>query len=153
MRRALPLVVALGLVAVVVVPYLALGGATYEPTPVADPCATRDWRDPGSASEALEQVALSALDGAACELEVSREDLVLAVRSEEALDRFAREQGISREDAEDAVTDGLVRAVDDAEDAGVIDERVASLARRVVEAVPPWLVLQTLESLDSLLPD
>jgi hypothetical protein len=152
-RRALPLLVALGLVAAVVVPYLALGGATYEPTPVADPCATRDWRDPGSLSEALEQVALSALDGAACELGVSREDLVLAVRSEEALDRFARENGISREDAEDAVTDGLVRAVDDAEEAGVLDERVASLARRVVEAVPPWLVLQTLESLDFLLPD
>jgi hypothetical protein len=152
-RRGFPLLVALGLVAAVVVPYLALGGATYEPTPTADPCATRDWRDPGSVSEALEQVALSALDGAACELGVSREDLVLAVRSEEALDRFAREQGISREDAEDAVTDGLVRAVDDAEEAGALDERVASLARRVVEAVPPWLVLQTLESLDFLLPD
>ena len=103
MRRALPLLTALGLVAAVVVPYLALGGASFEPTPVADPCASREWRDPGDVQEALEQIALSALDGAACELGVSREELVLAVRNEEALDAFADEQGISREDAELAV--------------------------------------------------
>lgn len=153
MRRALPLLVAVGLVAAVILPYLALGGASYEPTPTADPCATRDWRDPGSASEALEQIVLSALDGAACELDVTREDLVLAVRSEEALEAFAEENHISRADAEDAVRDGLVRAVDDAEEAGAIDERVASLVRGVVERVPPWLVLQTLERLSFLLPD
>jgi hypothetical protein len=151
-RRALPLLVALGLVAAVVVPYLALGGATYEPAPVADPCVTREWRDPGSVSEALEQIALSALDGAACDLGVSREDLVLAVRSEEALDRFAREHDLAREDAEEAVRDGLMRSIEDAQAAGAIDDRVASIARRVVEAVPPWLLLQTLESLDFLLP-
>ncbi len=46
-----------------------------------------------------------------------------------------------------------MRAVDDAEEAGAISESVASLARRVVETVPPWLVLETLESLDFLLPD
>ncbi len=153
MRRALPLLVAVGLVAAVVVPYLALGGASFEPTPVADPCATREWRDPGDLSEALEQIVLSALDGAACELGVSREDLVLAVRSEEALDDFADEHGISSDDAEQAVRDGMLRAVDDAEEAGAIGDSVASLARRVVETVPPWLVLETLESLEFLLPD
>ena len=151
--RPYAIVGAVALVAAVIVPYVALGGATYEPTPVADPCATREWRDPGTVSEALEQVALSALDGAACELGVSREDLVLAVRSEEALDSFAREHGITRDDAEDAVRDGLLRAVDDAEEADAIGERVASVARRVVEEVPPWLVLETLERLDFLLPD
>ncbi len=153
MRRALPLLVALGLVAAVLVPYLAFGGASFEPTPVADPCVVREWRDPGDPAEALEQIALSALDGAACELGVSREDLVLAVRSEEALDDFADEQEISRADAEQAVRDGLMRAVDDAEEAGVIGDTVASLARRVVETVPPWLVLETLENLEFLLPD
>jgi hypothetical protein len=148
----LPLLVAVGLVAAVVVPYLALGGASFEPTPVADPCVMREWRDPGDVEEALEQIALSALDGAACELGVTREDLVLAVRSEDALDDFAEEQGISRDDAERAVEDGLLRAVDDAEESGAIGERVASIARRVVESVPPWLVLETLERLDFLLP-
>lgn len=152
MRRALPLLVALGLVAAVVVPYLALGGASFEPTPVADPCRVRDWRDPGDVDEVLEQIALSALDGAACVLGVSREDLVLAVRSEESLDAFAEEHGISRDDAEQAVRDGLLRAVEDAEGAGAIGGIVATLARRTVESVPPWLVIETLERLSRFLP-
>jgi hypothetical protein len=144
--------VALAAVAAVLVPYLALGGASFEPTPVADPCVTREWRDPGGLSEVLEQVALSALDGAACELGVSREDLVLAVRDEEALDAFAEEHGISRADAEQAVRDGLERAVDDAEEAGALPGFLASLAREAADAVPPWLLLEALERLGSFLP-
>jgi hypothetical protein len=151
-RRALPLLLALGAVAAVLVPYLALGGSSFEPTPVADPCVTRDWRDPGGLQEALEQVALSALDGAACELGVSREDLVLAVRDEESLDAFAADHGISRADAERAVEDGLERSIDDAEEAGALPGFLASLARRAADAVPPWLLLETLESLGGLLP-
>ena len=152
MRRALPLLVAVGLVAAVLVPYLALGGASYEPTPVADPCDARDWRDPGDVEEVLEQIVLSALDGAACLLGVTREDLVLAVRDEEALEEFADENGISRDEAEQAVADGLKRSIDDAEEAGAIGETTASLARRVVESVPPWLVLEALDTLQLFLP-
>lgn len=151
-KAALPLLVALGLVAAVLLPYLALGGASFEPTPVADPCQMREWRDPGDIDEVLEQIVLSALDGAACELGVSREDLVLAVRSEESLDAFAAENGISRDDAERAVRDGLLRAVVDAEEAGAIEGIVATLARRTVASVPPWLVIETLESLSRFLP-
>lgn len=152
MRRALPLFAALGLVAAVLLPYLALGGASFEPTPVADPCQVRDWRDPGDVDEVLEQIVLSALDGAACVLDVSREDLVLAVQNEESLDAFAEDNGISRADAEQAVRDGLLRAVEDAEEAGAIGGIVATLARRMAESVPPWLVIETLESLSSFLP-
>jgi hypothetical protein len=151
-RRVLPLFVALAAVAAVLVPYLALGGASYEPSPVADPCAPRDWRDPGDLQAVLEQIALSTLDGAACELGVSREDLVLAVRDEESLEAFADERGISRADAEQAVDEGLERAVADADDAGALPGFVASLVRRTVEAVPPWLVLDALERLLGLLP-
>jgi len=100
----------------------------------------------------LEQIALSTLDGAACELGVSREDLVLAVRDEESLEAFADERGISRADAEQAVDEGLERAVADADDAGALPGFVASLVRRTVEAVPPWLVLDALERLLGLLP-
>lgn len=152
MRRVLPLLVSLAAVAAVIVPYVALGGATYAPTPTADPCETRVWRDPGGLSEALEQVALSGLDGAACEIGVSREDLVLALRSESALDDFAHENGLAREDAEQAVQQGLLRALDDAQEAGAIPGLVAGLARRAVEEVPPHLLLETLERLGSFLP-
>jgi hypothetical protein len=151
-RRALPILVALGAVAAVVVPYLALGGATYKPAEVADPCVTREWRDPGNLEEVLEQIVLSALDGAACELGVSREDLVIAVRSEDALESFAEEHGLTREDAEQAVEDGLVRAVDDAEEAGALPGPIAGFARNAVRSVPPWLLLETLEGLGGLLP-
>jgi hypothetical protein len=149
-RRALPVLVALGAVAAVLVAYLALGGATYEPAAVADPCVARDWRDPDGLSETLEQIVLSALDGAACELGVSREELVLAVRDEAALEAFAEEQGISRSDAEQAVLDGLLRSVDDAEEAGALPSLLATLARRAVESVPPWLLLDALDRLEDL---
>ena len=152
MRRALPLLVAVGAVAAVLVPYVALGGASYDPTPVADPCVQRDWRDPGGVQEVLEQVALSALDGAACELGVSREELVIAVRDEDSLDAFAAEHDLSREDAEQAITDGLERAIDDADEADALPAVLVSIARRAIDAVPPWLVLDALEQLSGLLP-
>ena len=152
MRRATPLVLALASVAAVLVPYLALGGASFEPTPVADPCVQREWRDPGGLQEVLEQVALTALDGAACELGVAREDVVLAVRDEESLDEFAREHGISRVDAETAVQQGLERAVDEAEEAGSLDGVVASIVANAVESLPPWLILDTLSRLRDFLP-
>jgi hypothetical protein len=141
---------ALVAVAAVVIPYGALGGASYEPKPVADPCETREWRDPGGLPEALEQIALSALDGAACELGVSREDLVLALEDEGSLDAFAKREGISREDAERAVGDGLIRAVDDAEGAGALPGFTAGLVRSAVERIPPRLVLELLEELRGL---
>jgi hypothetical protein len=148
----LPILVALGLVAAVVVPYLALGGGRYEPTPVADPCEVRELPDADGLGENLERIALRAVDGVACELGVSREDLVLALRSEEALAAFSREEGLDREELEQAITDGLVRAVDDAEEAGSLPSFVAPLVRRAAEDVPPWLILETLERLGGFLP-
>jgi hypothetical protein len=119
---------------------------------VADPCRAREWRDPGGLEETLEQILLSAFDGAACDLGVSREDLVLAVRSESSLEAFADEHGLARRDAEAAVERGLVRAVDDAEDADAISGGVASLARRAIESVPPWLLLDLVDTLANALP-
>jgi hypothetical protein len=147
---ARPLVAALAAVAVVLGVYLALGGASYEPTPTANPCVQRPWRDPGNLQAVLEQVALSGLDGAACELHVSREELVLALRNDEAIAEFSAEHGIARKDAEAAVRDGLLRAVDDAHDAGALSGLVASVVRRGIETVPPSLILDTLKRLRGL---
>lgn len=152
MRRALPLLVALGLVAAVVIPYVALGGGRYEPAPVADPCEARERADADGLGETIERVALRAVDGVACELGVAREDLVLALRSEEALDAFAREQGIDQDELDQSITDGLVRAVDQAAEEGALPGFVAPLVRRAAESVPPWLILETLERLGDFLP-
>jgi hypothetical protein len=150
--RATPVLAALVTVAAVVVPYVALGGGSYEPTPVADPCVKREWRKPGDLQAVLEQIALSALDGAACDLGTSREELVLALRDEKSLDAFAAEQDISRAQAERAVHDGIERAVAEAEAAGSLSGFLASLIGRAVESVPPWLLLETLERVRGLLP-
>jgi len=151
-RRATPLYAAIAAVAAVVVPYVALGGASYEPTAAADPCVAREWRDPGGVQAVLEQVVLSAVDGAACELGVTREEFVLAMRDEESLDAFAAQHRLSRADAERAVEDALARAIDDAEDGGALSGFAASVLRRAVVALPPWLVLEALESVRGLLP-
>ena len=152
MRRFAPLLVSLGLVLAVVVPYVALGGGRFEPTPVADPCDARERPGADGLAETLEAIALAGVDGVACELGVSREELVLALRSEEALAEFSDEQGLDRDELEQAITDGLVRAVDQADEVGDLPGFVAPLVRRAAESVPPWLILETLESLGSLLP-
>jgi hypothetical protein len=152
MRRVLPFLVALGLVALVIVPYVALGGGTFEPTPVADPCAPRSYPEAEGLGETIERIALTAVDGVACKLGVSREDLVLALRSQDAFDRFATKNGIERSEAEAAIHDGLVEAVDKAERDGTLPGLVAPLVRKAAENVSPWLLLETLERLGSFLP-
>ena len=152
MRRFLPLLVAVGAVAAVVIPYLALGGGTFEPTPVADPCRPRVLAEAEGLGETIERIALTSVDDVACELGVSREDLVLALRSEDAFDAFTREHGIEREEAERAIHDGLVSAIDEAEQDGTLPGFLAPLVRKAAESVPPWLILETLERLGSFLP-
>jgi hypothetical protein len=116
--------------------YLALGGSDYEPTPVQDPCDERAWRAPDGIEEAAEQFALSALDGAACDLQVSRETLALALRGEESREQFAAEYGIDDARLEEAVHAGLVRAVDDSEEAEALSPVIATPLRAFVSRVP-----------------
>jgi hypothetical protein len=149
--RRSPLVVATVLSMGLALVYVALGGGRYEPMSVADPCQTREWRDPGGLQEVLEQVVLSGLDGAACELGVSREELVLALRDEAALDRFAARNGISSADAERAIATALARAIDDAEDAGALPGLVAGVVRSVTENLPPHLLLELVDRLRGVL--
>jgi hypothetical protein len=116
--------------------YLAAGGGTYEPTPVADPCAAREWRSPDGVDEAAQQFFLSALDGAACELGVSRETLAAALATEETRLEFAAEQGIEDVELEAAVRAGIVRAIDDAVAADALNPLVADGLRAVATRLP-----------------
>jgi len=128
-----------------VVTYLALGGASYAPAKVADPCETRDWREPDGVEEVAEQIALSGLDGAACELGVSREEMVLALANSDSRAQFAREHGISDERLEQLVREGLLRAIDDAEEAGALNPTIADLLRGIARNVPVDELLDLLE--------
>jgi uncharacterized protein (DUF2126 family) len=130
-----------------VLAYLALGGASYSPAAVADPCAAREVRDVDGFGEVAEQIVLSGLDGAACELGVSREAVVLAFASRDALERFAREHEISQDDLGDLVRSGLLRAADDAEQADRLDPRLGNLLRGLVRRVSIDRLLDLLELL------
>jgi hypothetical protein len=116
--------------------YLALGGGSYTTPAVADPCLTREWRNPDGVERIAEQIVLSALDGAACDLHVSREELVLALATDESRARFAREHGIDGDGLEQAVRRGLVRAVDDAEEARALGGWQADILRAAASRVP-----------------
>jgi len=139
--------VAAGAAVALVGVYLALGGASYAPAAVADPCAARELRDPEGFEQVAEQIVLSALDGAACELDVSREEVVLAFSSRASLERFADEHGESTEELESLVRAGLGRTLDDAEREELLDPRIVALLRGVVARVPIEQLLDLLERL------
>jgi hypothetical protein len=131
--------------------YVALGGTSYEPTPVADPCAGRPPRETSGTGERVELVLLAAADETACELGVSREALVLALRSVDELEDLAREEGRSRDDLEDALRAGLVRAVDEAEDEDLVGGTTASALTFAAERLPLGLLLSVLRGASSFL--
>jgi len=116
--------------------YLAAGGASYEPLKSQDPCKPRPWRDPQGLQQLAEQFTLSALDGAACQLGVSRETLARALATDKARERFAKKYGIDDEKLAKAIRAGLVRAVDDAEEAGALTPFIAVPLRGALENIP-----------------
>lgn len=117
--------------AALVATFLALGGSSYSPADVRDPCEPRQWRQTDDLRETAEQFTLSALDGTACELHVSRETLVVALASSEGRERFAEDPRL-----EAAVRAGLGRAIDDAERAGDLNPLLADGLRELAERAP-----------------
>jgi MFS family permease len=65
-----------------------------EPVQIADPCEERERESVGGVEGAAEDVALDALDGAACEFGSSREELVLALFDDESRRAYEREHGV-----------------------------------------------------------
>jgi hypothetical protein len=116
--------------------YVALGGGRYDPLAVADPCAPREWRDPDGTRQLAEQIALSALDGAACDLGVSRETLAVAVTSDARFRAFTEAYRLDDERVEAALRTGLRRAIDDAERADAINGVEEFLLRQAAERLP-----------------
>jgi hypothetical protein len=116
--------------------YAVAGGGRYGPRPVADPCAERAWHATGGVTGLAAQLALSATDGAACRLHVSRESLVLALATRANLEEFARARHLSDAEVETAMRDGLQRAIDDATHAGVIGVIPALALGQAVRQLP-----------------
>ncbi len=137
MNRSRLLVFGAALAAIVLVGvYLAAGGASYEPLKSQDPCKPRPWHNPEGLQQIAEQFSLSALDGAACQLGVSRETLARALATPEARERFSKKFHIDDAKLAKAIRAGLIRAVDDAEEAGALSPILAAPARVGLEHIP-----------------
>jgi len=131
--------------------YLAAGGSSYEPEKVQDPCKPRPWSNPQNLSEIANQFTVSALDGAACQLGVTREALARALATPEARERFKEKYGITDAKLAKAVRAGLVRAVDDAEEAGALSPLLAAPLRETVQRIPLEQAIELINDAESLL--
>jgi hypothetical protein len=131
--------------------YLAAGGSSYEPEKVQNPCKPRPWSNPQSLGELANQFSISALDGAACQLGVSREALARALASPKARRRFAERYGIDDEKLAKAIRAGLIRAVDDAEEAGALSPIIAAPLRETLQRIPLQEAIELIQNARSLL--
>ena len=127
------LVLSLALVGV----YLAAGGASYTPEKSRNPCEPRPWHETSGGLEGLaEEFTLSALDGAACQLGVTREQLARALATKENRERFSKRFHIDDERLAKAIRAGLLRAIDDAEEHGRLNAIIAAPLRATVQNIP-----------------
>jgi hypothetical protein len=131
--------------------YLAAGGSSYTPEKVQNPCEPRPWSNPQSLGEIANQFTVSALDGAACKLGVSREALARALATPEGRERFKQRYGITDKKLAEAVRAGLVRAVNDAEEAGALSPLIAAPLRETVQRIPLKQAIQFINDAESLL--
>jgi hypothetical protein len=106
---------------------LGLGAAHAGDVHLADPCVSHN----NSAGGAIQRVILDGLDGAACRLHVSREELVLSVGSNSP---FHTHWSKHRIDV--ALRAGLLRAVDEAERRGDMPSFLADPVRRAIKRLP-----------------
>jgi hypothetical protein len=131
--------------------YLAAGGSSYTPAKTLDPCKPRPWRNPQGIQAIAQQFSLSALDGAACKLGVSRETLARALVTQQSRERFTRRYGIDDAKLAEAIRAGLVRAVDDAENAGALSPLIAVPLREAVQQLPLDRAIELVQNARSLL--
>jgi hypothetical protein len=131
--------------------YLAAGGSSYTPEKSQDPCKHRAWTNPGDLAEIANQFSISALDGAACQLGVTRETLARALATPQSRQRFSRRYGIDDPKLARAVRAGLVRAIDDAEGAGALNPLIAGPLRATVEDIPLDQAIELIRNARSLL--
>ncbi|HVD86642.1 MAG TPA: hypothetical protein VNB59_04465 [Solirubrobacterales bacterium] len=131
--------------------YLAAGGSSYTPEQVQDPCKPRPWSNPQGLAQIANQFTTSALDGAACQLGVSRERLARALATPESRERFTKRYGIDDEKLTTAVRSGLLRAVDDAEEAGALSPLLAAPLRETLQRIPLEQAIEIVNNAQSLL--
>jgi hypothetical protein len=131
--------------------YLAAGGSSYEPEKVQNPCKPRPWTNPQTLGQIANQFTISALDGAACKLGVTREALARALATPEGRERFKKRYGITDAKLAAAIRAGLLRAVSDAEEAGALSPLLGAPLRATLRNIPLEEAIELINDASSLL--
>ena len=112
MRR---LAVLLGLAAVLLVVEIAMGAIHFGQPKLADPCTSKPAFKGGGLDGEVQRFALSGLNGAACKLHTTREELVLSFVPAAGTKRVRWD----RQTIENALRSGFDQAFHDTEQRGV----------------------------------
>ena len=114
-------------------------GATGSVSPsIANPCRARAAFTGSGIDGVIQRIVLDGLDGAACRLGTSREELVLSLRAGTGV-RLSR---ADRSTAEAAIRAGLLRSVDEANGRGDIPGFLVPVVRRLIETAPIDTLIQ-----------
>jgi hypothetical protein len=121
-------------------------GALDQPSPkIANPCQPRAGRS-GGIDTTIQRIVLDGLDGAACRLHTTREELVLSIGGGSLAPRQWDEHTV-----EVALRAGLLQSVDAAEQRGDVPSFLAPALRGLVERAPLDKLLRGVFSLSDLL--
>jgi hypothetical protein len=136
-RRARWILAALlGAAVVLAAVELGVGAASPVSPQLRSPCRPRPAEGSGF-DAAVQRIVLDGLDGAACRLQTTREELVLSLGSGTGFRRRWDEHTM-----EVALRAGLLRSVDAAERRGDVPGFLAPALRRLVEAAPLEQLIQ-----------
>ncbi|HET7928196.1 MAG TPA: hypothetical protein VFM40_01455 [Actinomycetota bacterium] len=115
----------------------ANGAADAGTLAIHDPCEARSAFPGEGIDAALQRIVSDGLDGAACELGTTREELVLSLAPGSGVEPIPWDD----ETIERAVRAGLLESIDDAEQRGSVNGLLAVALRQVAEHAPvQWLI-------------
>lgn len=118
--------------AVLLVVELSMGALDFGETHAANPCTSRSTYPGGGIDATVQRVVLDGLNGAACSLHTTREQLVLSFRPSPSRKRIRWDpQTIER-----AVRAGMLRAIDRAQARGDLPGAAAFLLREIANHAP-----------------
>jgi hypothetical protein len=124
-----------GAAAVLILVELALGAISFGETKLADPCTSKPAFSGGGLDGAVQRFALSGLNGAACDLHTTREELVLSFTpSAQTKIRW------SNATIDSALRAGLERAAHDTAGDGLSGRVLAFLLREIIAQPLEWFL-------------
>ena len=118
---------------------LALGAIHFGTVTSADPCTTKEHFEGGGIDGEIQRFVLTGLNGAACELHTTREELVLSFVPAAG----TRPVKWDRETIDNALDAGFDKAFDDVEDRGIAGLILGRVLRTVLADPIVWLLQRT----------